>query len=316
MKKTPLVLLPILVLFLIPPLLAADLQVHFIDVGQGDSILVIAPHGKKLLIDAGIHGSPTDKRNPFLYIKDLKDKGKIGSLLIDYAVITHNHDDHYKGFSYLSKKEKDETGFAIPTILYSIAPEPYTDYWKSVQPLIARSLHHGQLSARGPPIDLDQDVTVEILYPSDSFTEESKDKNDDSIILKLTYKNVSFLFMADAPSKVEALLHNVQAILLKSGHHGARTSSSNKFLRRVHPVTHPLFVVISCNDKDGKGKTYGHPHKEALKHIKAVPDADLHRTDLNGTVVATTDGENVTIQQERSVQGSTLWQPGKKSSNR
>lgn len=314
MKKTALLFI-IVIVFLVSPLLAADLQVHFIDVGQGDSILVIAPNGKKLLLDAGIHAGPKDKRNPFRYIRSLKNKGKIDSLVIDYAVVTHNHDDHYKGFSYLSKQEKGKTGFSIPTVFYAVAPQPHTDYWKSIQPLIARSVYYGQLSARGPPIDLGEDARVQVLYPAEPFDTENGDKNNDSIILKLAYKDVSFIFMADAPISIEALLEDVQATALKPGHHGARTSSSSAFLERVRPASGLFYVVIPCNDKDGKGKTYGHPHKEALERIKATR-ANLYRTDLSGTIVALTDGEGVTIQEEKSGNEQAMWQPGKKSSNR
>lgn len=310
--KKQLLYLPILILFFVSPLLAGGLQVHFIDVGQGDSILVIAPNGKKLLIDAGIHAGPKDKRNPFKYIRGLKTKGKIRDLVIDYAVVTHNHDDHYKGFSYLSKQEKEKTGFTIPTVLYAVAPRPHTGYWKSVQPLIARSVSYGQLSARGPPIDLGEDVKVHVLYPAEPILAESDDKNDDSIILKLTYKDVSLLFMADAGSNIEALLQDVGAPLFKVGHHGARTSSSADFLQRVHYASGSFYAVISCNDKDGKGKTYGHPHREALSRIRAIPNVNLYRTDLSGTIVVITDGDSLVINKERSAREAAVWQPGKK----
>ena len=90
--------------------LASDLEVHFINVGQGDAILVIAPNGKKILIDAGGHSGGEDQRNPFDYIKSMEKDGKIGDLYIDFAIITHPHDDHYGGSDiYVSETRRRMT---------------------------------------------------------------------------------------------------------------------------------------------------------------------------------------------------------------
>jgi len=87
------------------------LEVHFIDVGQGDSIFIITPNNKTILIDAGIHSGENDKRNPFNCIKSLKNDERIKNLKIDVAFITHPHDDHYGGFRYLCREQGDGQNF-------------------------------------------------------------------------------------------------------------------------------------------------------------------------------------------------------------
>jgi beta-lactamase superfamily II metal-dependent hydrolase len=318
MNKLQRYLLSIVFLFVlsITPTFAADLQVHFIDVGQGDSILVISPDGKKLLIDAGIHPGKDDKWNPFNYIRALKETGKIDNLNIDNAIITHPHDDHYKGFSYLCGKDKDRNDFSITNLYYSVdAQTSYGRFWDCLQSISKKSKSYGQISARGPPIDLGSDVKLTILYPFQPVDTPSIDKNEDSVVLRIEYKKVSFLMTGDAPSKVERQLldKEIRSNVLKPGHHGSKTSSSKGFLGKVQPASE-FQMVISANCQDGKGKRYGHPDKEVLKKIKDLGEVSLYRTDLHGTVVFTTDGETISVKTEQDeISEEKLWEPGEKS---
>lgn len=181
--------LAFLILVLCVPLLfAGQLEVHFINVGQGDSIFVIAPNGKTLLIDAGIHGDMGDLLNPFRYIAGIRPQKRV---TIDYLLVTHPDRDHYEGLRCLSKQAPDKS-FAITNVLYALPPQPHTLYWTIVQPLIARSLHFDSISVRGPPIDLGEEVRVAVLYPFEPLVTSLPDTNDDSVVLKLTYGDVSF----------------------------------------------------------------------------------------------------------------------------
>lgn len=100
--------------------ICGTLEVHFIDVGQGDSTFIITPNNKTILIDAGIHSDENDKRNPFNYIRSLKNEGKINSPNIDAVFITHPHDDHNGGFIYLCRKQGSGQDFTIEKIFYNV----------------------------------------------------------------------------------------------------------------------------------------------------------------------------------------------------
>jgi competence protein ComEC len=296
--------------------LAADLQVHFINVGQGDSILVISPNGKKLLVDAGIHPQKDSVWNPFSYIRKLKEEGRIDDLRVDYAIITHPHDDHYKGFSYLCSKDKDRKDFSIANLYYSVDEQKsYGQFWKCLQTIRKDTQSSGQISARGPPLDMGNEIELIILYPFQPVVTPNKDKNDDSVVLKLKYKNVSVLLTGDASSKVEKQLleKDIQSSVLKLGHHGSKTASSKSFLEKVKPES-DFYAVVSANCEDGKGKTYGHPNKEPLERLKALGEVNLYRTDLHGTIVFTTDGESISVVTENEeIPVDKLWEPGVKS---
>jgi competence protein ComEC len=294
---------------------ASDLQVHFIDVGQGDSILIVAPNGKKILIDAGIHPGEKDKRNPFNYIRGLKQEGKINDLQIDYAIITHPDRDHYVGFKYLCGKDKEKDDFHIANLYYSVyEPKKNDNFWKCLQSLKPKMQDLGQISARGPPIDIGDDIEFTVLFPFETLTKPSKVKNDDSIVSRLKYKQVSFLFTGDAPTKVEKTLldKNIQSNVLKVGHHGSKYSSDKTFLERVKPDSGDFYAVISSNYHDGLGRRYGHPHKEALQRLKALGGVNLYRTDLLGTIVFKTDGLTINVEtQKKDIPEEELWKPGR-----
>lgn len=283
---------------------AQELEVHFINVGQGDAILIKTPDSKHILIDAGFHSNPNDKYNPFLYLK----KQKIAAL--DAIFITHPHDDHYAGFKYLCKKP-DSKDFPIRAVYYSVIPGPeYGQFNPCLEEIIAKSEVHGQVSARGPPIKF-KDVVFTVLSPKEPVAEPNEDRNLDSIVIRMTYDKVAFMFTGDADQEIEdALEGNLKSDILKVGHHGSRTASGESFLKKVAPE----ISVISVNDKDGKGKAYAHPHVEALKSLKAL-EGLLVRTDLSGNVVMRSDGEFIftTVDKLVSQTSPKLWSPGKKS---
>jgi competence protein ComEC len=282
---------------------AQDLEVHFINVGQGDSILIKTPDQKAILIDAGKHYSPRDEYNPFLYLKSANIKK------LDAVFITHPHDDHYNGLKYLCTK-KGKSDFSVESIYYSVEPGPeYGRFQNCLDELINNTDDFGQVSARGPPLKFG-DVIFTFLYPKELITNPNKsDKNVDSLIMKMTYKSISFLFTGDTEKKIEKTLQgNLKSTVLKVAHHGADTATDVNFLKKVDPE----YAVISCNDKD-YGNKYGHPHEPTLKNLKAQK-VKLYRTDLMGTTVMKTDGDKITVIGETKVaqDNPKLWQPGNK----
>ena len=314
---------PILCLFLTlflltTPVSAKNLEIHFIDVGQGDSIFIITPNNKTILIDAGIHSGKNDKWNPFNYVRTLKKGGKIKDLTIDMAFITHPHDDHYGGFNYLCREQGGGQDFTVENIYYSVFySKAYGRFWPCLESLIRKSTSSSQVSARGPPLSPDNEIELNVLYPFQKITKLSQDKNDDSIVLFLQYQNTRFLFTGDASKKVERELldQDIRSNVLKLGHHGSRTASDEEFLQKVKPLSGSLYIVISSNDKDGKGKRFGHPHRETLETLKKLGDLKFYRTDLHGTIIMVSDGSWITVSttNQKEIPEKELWKPGKKN---
>ncbi len=242
------------------------LLVHFIDVGQADSIL-IQVNNKNMLIDAGNRG---DADSIVSYLQ------KQGVKKLDYVIATHPHEDHIGGMSDIIKK------FPI-TEFY--APKK-TATTKTFENMINALNGKKIITAKaGVKLNLGDNIEAELLAPNKDKYEEI---NNYSAVLKLTYGNNKFLFMGDAEklSESEILGNNadVSADVIKVGHHGSSTSSSKDFLDKVSPK----IAIISV----GKGNDYGHPNKETLDEFKKR-NYTVYRTDIEGTIVLQSDGKNI-----------------------
>jgi len=247
---------------------SGTVAVHFIDVGQGDSILITTESGA-MLIDTGENE----------YAQTVIDYIRAqGVAKLDYAVATHPHADHMGGMAKIIDAIPIET-FLAPDVTHTT-----NAFEKMLDALEARGLGI-TTPAVGTRYTMGEAVFT-ILAPANP---KENDLNNASLVIRMDYGGTSFLFTGDAESASEAeMLASGRALdcdVLKVGHHGSDTSSSKAFLSSVSPG----IAVISC----GVGNSYGHPHAEAVKRLQNI-DASILRTDLEGTIVLVTDGVNIT----------------------
>ncbi|MBK1813685.1 MBL fold metallo-hydrolase [Clostridium sp. YIM B02505] len=253
-------------------LISEKLVVHYIDVGQGDSILIQTKE-KNFLIDAG----PKENEDKLLsYLKKLNIKR------LDYVIATHPHEDHIGGMTNIIKAY-DIGKFYAPKV---------TNTTKTFQNMMLalkdKNMNVNVLKpGMGGNIDLGENTKVEVFSPNSS---KYDDLNNYSPIIKVTYGKNSFLFTGDAEkleeNEVLQKKYDIKADVLKVGHHGSSSSTGRDFLSKVSPS----IAVISC----GKDNDYGHPHKETLKTL-GDGKVKVYRTDVSGTIVIISDGNNVTV---------------------
>ncbi len=239
------------------------LYVHYIDVGQGDSELICCG-GQYMLIDAG---TPSAGDTVVEYIQDL------GIKTLDYVVCTHGHDDHCGGLDAVVES------FGVDTIFTSPYAGDAASYLRFVE-----TVESAQLTLETPDLGAKYrlgDAQFEFIGP----LADHKNVNDDSLVMRLTYGDTSFLFTGDMTEKAEKELiedgENVKCDVLKVGHHGSSGSSCYQFLYEAEPK----IAVISC----GKDNDYGHPHDEALSRLKDA-GVTVYRTDELGSVIIFSNG--------------------------
>ncbi len=246
------------------------LTVHFIDVGQGDSILVRYDN-KSMLIDGG---RPDAGPVLALYLK------KEGVSTVDIMVSTHPHADHIGGLLTVLRE------FPVKRVVDSGQPHTSRTYEKYLTLIDEKNIPY-HVAERGQYINLSPAVTIEVLSPPASGLGE--DLNENSIVLKISYGNVSFLLMGDAGFTAEKDLmtthQSLNSTVLKVGHHGTKYATSRAFLRDVEPKISVIEV--------GSNK-YGHPAPETLKRLKDI-GSKVYRTDINGDIVIATDGTTYSV---------------------
>jgi len=244
-----------------------ELKVHYIDVGQGDSIL-IQQGTSNMLIDTGTNAS-TNSLMSYLQALNIKK--------LDYLVLTHPHEDHIGGADVLIKTLDIE-------IIYMPKVTSTTKTFADVVAAISSKGLKATLPELGSTFKLG-DANCTILSPANP---KSEDLNTYSIVLKIMFGTTKFLFTGDAQASNEQDMINegydLSADVLKVGHHGSHTSTSQIFLDKVNPK----YAVISL----GKDNDYGHPHKEVMVRMQAK-NIPVYRTDESGTIIATSDGTNI-----------------------
>ena len=277
----------LLVLLFLPVLAFADLEVYFLDVGQGDSAIVLCD-GESMIIDGGPASASS-----FLYsfIRDT-----LGLEHIDYMVATHPHEDHIGGLPAVLN--------AVPVdLILSPVSEWDTKRFESISKYAQAQGAQIIVPDEGDMLSLGS-ATVMVLHCwPDAWT-----VNDMSIVVRIDYGQTSFLFTGDAEYSSEYMMIDAQfplkADVLKAGHHGSYTSSSYEFLESVQPN----YVIISCGTENG----YGHPHQETLDKLKNV---EIYRTDLQGTIHCISDGKTIRFTTERTASGDLYMSPAQVKEN-
>ena len=245
----------------------SELTVHYLDVGQGDCILAECD-GEYMLIDAGDNDQGTKIQN---YLS------KQGVRKLKYAVGTHPDADHIGGLDVILYK------FDCGTVMMPDMSKDTATY-RDVVDTMKQKGYKNTVPEPGDSFKLGSAVCT-VLGPSESY----EDANNNSIVLLVEHGENRFLFMGDAEEEEESDIlksgADVEADVLKVGHHGSRSSSSKKFLEAVSPD----YAVISC----GEDNSYGHPHAETLNLLRTM-GVKVFRNDEQGTIVAVSDGSKIT----------------------
>jgi len=250
-----------------------ELEVDFLDVGQGDAILIKSPFGQNILIDGG----PDSK-----VIEGLGKNLPFWDKRIDLMVLTHPHDDHVTGLIEVIKR------YSVKKILYTGVIHSAPNYLAWLAVIRERKIPLVIID-RPQKIVLGDDCYMEIIYPRKNFlAQETDNLNNSSIVARLVYGQTKFLLMGDAEIEVEKELladgADLSAQVLKVGHHGSDTSSGEEFLKAVSPQIAAIQV--------GKDNDFGHPSLRILKRLERA-GAEILRTDKNGTIKLVSDGREI-----------------------
>ena len=290
-----------------PPKPIGELRVHVLDVGpiEGDSILIVSPSGKSVLIDAGDAGKGK-------VVLDTLKRYKIEKL--DYFIATHPHPDHIGGADEVINAIKVANVIDNGVDLSTPAPSPsptkkgakpaptptpaknrtksVNSFFDEYKEALQKSGAQYEKAQPGKKYDLGGGAILTVLAPTEPFFTKDmmkgggNDTNANSIVLRLDYGDFSMLFMGDAEEQTEARMVgkdlNLKATVIKIAHHGSKYASSEGFLKRVQPEA----AIIS----DGAWNRYGHPAQSVLDRLKAA-NAKVYRTDLQGEITITTHGK-------------------------
>jgi competence protein ComEC len=307
-----------------PPPPTGELQVHILDVGpvNGDSILIISPTGKSVLIDAGDAGKGK------VVLEALK---RYNVQQLDYFIGTHPHPDHLGAADEVFKATKVlnviDNGLG-PNVPDSLAPKPtstpvgkqqakkkpdkrptVTRFFEEFKDALTKSGAQYEKAEPGKKYDLGGGALLTILAPTQPyFTKEQmkgggNEPNANSIVARLDYGDFSILLPGDAEEQTEHRLLtkdlNLSADVIKISHHGSKYASAADFLERVKPKV----AVISC----GEWNRYGHPSQAVLDRLKGA-NVKLYRTDLQGEITITTKGRENDFQVKTAKEAaSDLW---------
>lgn len=291
-----------------------DLKITMLNVGQGDAFL-IQTKTQNILIDT----SDIDERTKLVAELD-----KAGVSTFDKIILTHPHADHIGGLEKLLKDEK----FTVKEVYdngIAATSKLYLNYMKEIK--ADKNIKHATLKT-GDVLDFGGNVKFEVLYPTAQLVKDvndgkqKTDPNNESIVGRLVYKNFSVMFTGDAEKLVESSLwadndaKKLKSTILKAGHHGSYTASTENFLSVVQPEV----VLISAGEPTDKrgGNTYGHPHVEPLENYLSagIDSKNIFWTWKNGTVTITSDGKNFSVQSENKEDWVNSWITEKKKTSK
>jgi competence protein ComEC len=267
-----------------PELRTRELEVTAIDVGQGDALFLSFPDGRTMILDGG--GTPvfgrTQRSNldtgedvvaPWLWNRGIR--------RVDVIALSHAHEDHVGGLPSL-------TAAFHPKEIWT-GETPMDPVWARVRDAAARA-HVPVKPLHAPARFVFGGTQVEVLAPLPDYFPADVPKNNDSLVLRLTYGERSVLLTGDVERVIERGMLDAGELrttdVLKVAHHGSRTSSSEEFLETVHPA----FAVISA----GAENSYGHPHRQVVERLEQG-HAEVVRTDRNGMITIRTDGHRIFV---------------------
>lgn len=256
-----------------------EVKIEVLDIGQGDASLIYTKD-EVIMIDTG----DVDERDR---LEKLLKERNIST--IDKLIITHPHADHIGGayvvFKNVNVKEVYDNGDATTS-------KTYQTYLKNIK---QKNIAYHQLKA-GDTVDFGDGVSFKVFSPTEKMIKNDDDLNNNSIVGQLRYKDFTMLFTGDSERDAEQNMvksygNELQSDVLKSPHHGSRTSSSDDYLKTVKAKD----VIISL----AADNEYGHPHKQTLDRYKKY-NMNVYRTDQDGTITITTDGsDDYTISKEK-----------------
>lgn len=253
-----------------------DLKIYFLDVGQGDSVLIQVPGNHNILIDAGNNG---DDDYIYSYLKQL------GIETLDYVIGTHPHEDHIGSIDMVINN------FNVKQIIMPNVTKDTKTFSDVIKAMVDKGLLNTNVKV-GDEFDLGE-AKFTILAPNSN---DYSDVNDHSIVIKLEYDKNSFIFTGDAETVSEhemvASGMDLSADLLKVANHGSGTSTTAQFLKKVSPT----YAVISV----GEGNKYGHPDDITINRL-VIHGVDVYRTDKLGTIVVTSDGNTIEVDRDTTV---------------
>ncbi|MFH0988124.1 MAG: ComEC/Rec2 family competence protein [Parcubacteria group bacterium] len=256
------------------------LKIFYLDVGQGDAILIETPYGQTILIDGG----PNNK-----VINELGGVMPFWDKHIDMMILTHPHADHLVGLVEVLRR------YDVKRVYYTGVAYSTAEYTTWLNEIAQRKLPL-YIVKEYSEVDLGADLKLEFVYPlKDLSGKNVPDINNSSIVCLLIYKNEQFIFTGDLQEAGEADLveadkgderYDLKSDVLKVGHHGSHTSTSDIFLSAVHPG----ISVISV----GANNTFGHPHLRTVKRLERA-NVEILRTDQLGTIEIESDGNSVIV---------------------
>ncbi len=271
-----------------------NLSVSFLDVGQGDSILITGPSGQRVLVDGG--------PSPEKVCLELGEALPFWERSIDLVVLTHTHDDHITGLVEVLRRY--DVNQVLYSAYYPIEQASATDYDSEVSPAYAefcdvvaeRGIDCAAAQA-GQAIDLGGGAAIEVLNPPETFLEGTdSDADNNAVVLRVAMGNISFLLTSDLYWDGELYLvagrAGLESTVLKASHHGSSSSTYPAFLQAVDPRV----AVVSV----GADNRFGHPAQDVMQRLTGqVGDGNVYLTSERGTVTFTTDGERLWVETER-----------------
>lgn len=262
-----------------------ELQIYFLDVGQGDSMLVETPNGQQVLIDGGEGQIVLDKLGKYLPFNDRK---------IELIILSHPHSDHLSGLIEVLKR------YAVKEVWLTGVVHTASGYLEFLNLIKDKNIPVKNIFACGeaPVTDCSEEITFEdnvhfkILWPRENLAAKRvKELNDTSLVLKLIYHNNSWLLPGDLDNAAEEELiknspEDLNVNVLKVAHHGSSNATSEEWLKLVSPTD----AVISV----GKDNNYGHPSPRVLNRLKRA-GINIWRTDEDGDILTESDGTVIKI---------------------